>query len=411
MLTLETSIQQLVKVELPSARINDLVNGLPELGRALALRAGAQLLDQMQKRLFEDVQARCIEIVCERCGVVHRAGGGTLLRRGRRSRRLKTSSGLLVFDLHQLTCRDCRRTWSPFADWLGLKPRQRVSEELERKLVEWVTELSYAKTCRLGDEWLGATLAPRTLHRCVQERGSRVRFTPAAECKVALADGTKVPAGPGERGCEVRFTLQLLGREEHHGRPRVVKRIAGWSMGAGPWSRAISAGVATEAIVTDREQGLAELMAKEHPGVFHGACEWHLGHSLDHQLLLDGVKNRERKQRVAQLNQLVWGPAEKRAAAFQTLRNALRSHGHAAAMLRNVASYVLSPHRPSERTTSVIEREMREINRRTDVGRRWSIPGIDHLLRLRHSKRLNPDDFERVWSSVRKAVIQLVPLS
>jgi len=114
---------------------------------------------------------------------------------------------------------------------------------------------------------------------------------------------------------------------------------------------------------------------------------------------------------VAQLNQLVWGPAEKRAAAFQTLRNALRSHGHAAAMLRNVASYVLSPHRPSERTTSVIEREMREINRRTDVGRRWSIPGIDHLLRLRHSKRLNPDDFERVWSSVRKAVIQLVPLS
>jgi hypothetical protein len=76
MLTLETSIQQLVKVELKSAGINDLVNGLPELGRALALRAGAQLLDRMQKRLFEDVQARCVEIVCERCGVVHRAGGG-----------------------------------------------------------------------------------------------------------------------------------------------------------------------------------------------------------------------------------------------------------------------------------------------------------------------------------------------
>jgi len=152
-------------------------------------------------------------------------------------------------------------------------------------------------------------------------------------------------------------------------------------------------------------------MSKEHPGVFHGACEWHLGHSLDHQLLLDGVKNRERKQRVAKLNELVWGPAEKRAAAFQTLCNALRSHPHASAMLRNVASYILSNRRPPERTTSVIEREMREINRRTDVGRRWSISGVDHLLRLRHSKRLNPDDFERVWSNARKASFQLVPLS
>src|SRR5215212_10239780 len=212
MLTLETSIQQWVKVELPSSGINDLVSGLPELGRALALRVGAQLLDRVQEHVFEDVQARGAEVVCPRvgCGVVHIGGSGTLLRRGSRPRKLKTSSGVLVFRLHQLTCRDCEGTWSPFADWLGLKPRQRVSEELERKLVEWVTELSYAKTCRIGSEWLGATLSPRTLHRCVQERGSAVRFTPAPECRVALADGTKVPAGTGERGCEVRFCLQIL---------------------------------------------------------------------------------------------------------------------------------------------------------------------------------------------------------
>ena len=411
MLALETSIQQLVKVELKSFRINDLISGLPALGRELALEAAADLIEQLQEQQFAAVQAGLREVVCERCGVVHSGAGGTLLRRGSRTRKLKTSSGVLVFDLRQLTCGDCRRTWSPFADWLGLKPRQRVAEELERKLVEWVTEYSYAKTCAIGGAWLGGTLSPKTLHRVVQQRGSQVRFTPAAECRVALADGTKVPAGKGARGCEIRFSLQILGRDEHHGRSRVLKRIAGWSVGAGPWSRAIPAGIATEAIVTDREKGLAELMQREHPALSHGMCEWHVGHSFDHFLLLDRVKNEERKQRVAELGRLVWGPASERAAAFQELREAVKNYPQASTMLRNVAAYVLSDYRHSERTTSIIEREMREINRRTDVGARWSESGVDHLLRLRHSKRINPDDFNRVWSTVRQPTFRSVPLA
>lgn len=409
MLSLETSIQQWVKVELQTSRINDLVSGLPDLGRALALGIGSELLDQVQALLFAQVGAGVREIVCERCGVVH-GGEDTLLRRGSRARRLKTSSGVLVFALRQLTCRDCRRTWSPFAQWLGLKPRQRISEELERKLVEWVTELSYAKTCAVSGDWLGATLSPRTLHRCVQERGSAVCFTPAPECAVALADGTKVPAGTGERGCEVRFCLQILGRDEVHRRSWVRKRIAGWSMGAGPWSRAIPAGVATDAIVTDRERGLTELMREEHSGVVHGMCEWHLGHTLDHLLLLDRVKNQERKQRVAELCRIVWGPTKRRASRYRALCRALQHCPQAHTMLKNVAAYVLSKERPSERTTSVIEREMREINRRTDVGARWSVSGVDHLLRLRHAKRINPDDFDRVWPAVQKPVVHVVPL-
>lgn len=410
MLTLETSIQQLVKVGLKTSKINDLVAGLPALGRELALQAAVDLIEQLQEQQFALVQAGWRELVCERCGVVH-CGSGSLLRRGSRSRKLKTSSGVLVFGLRQLTCGDCRRTWSPFAEWLGLRPRQRVSEELERKLVEAVTEYSYAKTCAIGGDWLGETLSPKTLHRMVQQRGSQVCFTPAAGCRVALADGTKVPAGTGERGCEIRFALQLLGREEHHGRSRVAKRIAGWSVGAGAWGRAIPAGLATEAIVTDREQGLAELMRKEHPGVFHGMCEWHLGHSFEHFLLLDRVKNQERKQYVAELARAVWGPASKRAAAFQALREKVKDHRQASTVLRNVAAYVVARHRPAERTTSVIEREMREINRRTDVGARWSVAGVDHLLRLRHSKRINPDDFNRVWPTVQQPTFHTVPLA
>jgi hypothetical protein len=131
---------------------------------------------------------------------------------------------MLGWALRQFTWGDCRRTWSPFLGWMGLEPRQRVSEELERKLVEAVTGYSYGKTCAIGGAWRGGTLSPKTLHRFVQQRGETVCFTPAPECAVALADGTKVPAGDGERGCEVRFSLQILGLDKHHGRSRVPKR-------------------------------------------------------------------------------------------------------------------------------------------------------------------------------------------
>ncbi|HEX8432000.1 MAG TPA: hypothetical protein VF625_11955 [Longimicrobium sp.] len=406
MLELETCIQQVVKIAMSEVSINDLAAGLPSLGRALAQEIGAKLLDQVQAECFAEVQRGSAELICTRCGVVH-SGMGTLLRRGSRTRKLKTSSGRLCFRMHQVTCRDCGRTWSPFAQRLGLKERQRVSEELERKLVECVTELSYAKTCALGSAWLGESVSPRTLHAAVRKRGAAVEFTPAPPCAVVLGDGTKVPAGKNPRGCDVWFSLQILGREEVHGRTQVKKRIAGWSMGPSPWKEALPPGIATEVILTDRENGVPQFLERAHPD---GLCEWHLGRTLNQLLLMDKVKVEERKPLVAQLSAILSGPLENRKEAYDAFTASLSHSPKARGMLKSSAAQVLYDKPPPERTTSVIEREMREVNRRADVGVRWSVRGIDHLLRLRHSKRINPDDFERVWSNVRMPSFSLVPL-
>jgi hypothetical protein len=411
MLELETCIQQALKVTLPRASINDLAASLPELGRALARDIGAQLVGQLQARCLTDVEAGVQEVVCTRCGVVHR-GPGTLLRRGSRSRRLKTSSGLLVFALHQVTCRDCGRTWSPFASWLGLAPRQRVCEELERKLVELVTDLSYAKSCALGTAWLGESVSPRTLHAAVQKRGAAVEFTPAPECAVVLGDGTKVPAGTNPRGCDVWFSLQLLGREEVNGRTRVSKRISGWAMGPSAWKEALSRGTkGAKLILTDRESGVPEFLQSERPEARHGLCEWHLGRALNQRLWYDKVALKQRKPLVAQLSAILCGQLEKRAEAYRAFTASLSYAPKAQGMLKSSAPHILYGTVQPERTTSVIEREMREINRRADVGVRWSVSGIDHLLRLRHSKRINPDDFERVWAGVQNPTFTRVPLA
>lgn len=396
MLTPDGSARPSPNVESWSLSINALTSSLPELGRLLALDQARQKLEVAQDEFVEAVLGRRAELVCERCGVVH--SGPTILRRGSRVRQLKTSIGVLRFALKQLTCRDCRRTWSPFARLLGLAPRQRVAQELVRKLVECVTELPYGKTCRLAAAWLGANLSPRTLHAYVQELGSQVRFTPAVPSAVVQADGTKVPAGRSERGMEVRFSFQILGRHQENGRTAVEKRIAGWGVGVGGWKHALPPGIATEVIVTDREKGLPQLLAKRFPKLRHQHCEWHLGHTMDHLLYLDGVKVAERKGWKEELGKIVWGRTiTNRRERYEALCNQLACYPKAHTMLVDAKENVLFDVPSRERTTSVIEREMREINRRSDVGVRWSERGIDNLLRLRAAKRINKDDFERVW--------------
>jgi hypothetical protein len=292
-----------------------------------------------------------------------------------------------------------------------LRPRQRIAEELERKLIECVTELPYQKTCRLAEAWLGTRVSAKTLHGRVQARGSQLRFSPAEPTRAVQADGTKVPAGPSERGTEVRFSFQILGRHEEHGRTVVEKRIAGWGMGPGGWQEALPEGIATEVIVTDREKGLPELLAKRHPEVRHQHCEWHLGHTLDHLLYLDGMKVQERKAQVAELGRIVWGEVPDRRGAYTAFVATLTPWPKAHTMLCDAMPNVLFAEPSCERTTSIIEHEMREVNRRMDVGVRWSVSGAASLLRLRQARRINPDDFERLWSPLRASALSVVPLA
>jgi hypothetical protein len=401
MLSLERSIQLCWNVNITTGGINDLASGLSELGRELALEVGARVLRQAQDEHLEKVFRGEAEVICCGCGVVHSGPGSRLVWRGSRNRKLRISSGVLCFQLRQVTCRECETTWCPCGALLGLGPRQRISEELERKLVEAVTNQSYAKTCELAQAWLGSSISPRKLHGCVQQRGAAVVFTPAPECKVAMADGTKVPAGKSRYGTDVRIAFQILGRSVKDGRSLVHKRIAGWSIGPVGWSEALPAGIASETIVTDRESGIPEVLQAQHPSVRHQLCEWHLGHTSNHLMALDHVPVAERKQLVARLNGILWGPRGAKRERYEHFwKTALAQSPRTQAMLRDSQDRILYATPSSERTTSPAEREMREINRRTDVGALWSVSGVNNMLKLRHAMRLNPDDFERIWSPV-----------
>lgn len=397
MLQAETELRVEVKVGGNEVTINELVQGLADQREAVWSQVTARILWQVQEAALGRVLSGADEIACTRCGVVH-SGRGSVLRRGKRKRRVRSSLGRIEFELRQVTCSACSGTWCPFVERLGLRPRQRVLEELLRRLVDWVTELSYGKTTRIGGEWLGATVSPRTLHGEVQRRGERVDFTEAAPLGTVVADGTKVPAGERLRGEDLSVAFQLQGRRRENGRAVVDKRVVAMGIGWAHWQETLATAGEPEVLVTDGETGLRELVGWYFEETRHQLCEWHVPYSLGHRLGLDGMAVSERKEISAKLHGILRQGGAWAREQYRRLAETLDAYPRAQGLLGRALPYVLHTPPSAERTTSVMEREMREVNRRTDVGARWTIPGISNLTKLRLAKRHNPDDYERAWN-------------
>jgi hypothetical protein len=343
--------------------------------------------------------------VCHGCGVVS-SGRRAVLRRGSRPRKVRTSSGPVRFKLRQVTCPECRKTWSPFPELLGLKPGQRILEEFTKRLVDWVTELSYAKTCRLSREWLGDAPSPRTLHEHVQRYGEAVEFTEAGPLEVLVGDGTKVPAGSKPRGEDLTVAFQIQHRTRENGRPAVQKRVVGLGIGDGSWQEALATAGTPDLVVTDGQMGVREVVADHFPQARHQRCEWHVPYTMAHTLGLEGMAVADRKALAGTLSGMLARGDREEVLGFT---EQLGSYPKTQAYLRRAEPFILYSPPSRERTTSIVERQMREINRRTDVGARWSVPGIFNLMRLRLAKRHNPDDYQRVWNPIRSCASTLVP--
>jgi hypothetical protein len=309
---------------------------------------------------------------------------------------VQTSSGPVCFALRQVSCGACRTTFAPFGGALGLRPRQRVAEELLEQLGRGVLDLSYRKTCRLGGQWLGGTVGPRTLWRDVQARGRRVQFTHPAPLGTLLVDGTRVPAGPRARGEAAVLALQIEGRERRGNRSPVRKRVIGFAVGRDAWPRVLAAGRDAPLVVTDAASGLRELVRAVCPGARHQLCEWHLPYSLQHFLMLEGVPRDRRRALAGELGAILQRSPRRARPAYRRFLRKVRRYRSARTLLRQALPHILA-RRAGERTTSLAEREMRELNRRTDIGVCWSVDGVRNLLSLRLAQRHNPDDYAKLW--------------
>jgi hypothetical protein len=351
-------------------------------------------------------------------------------RRGRRSRRrvLHTRLGRMELSLLRVSCR-CGRRFAPLLQLLGVDAGGRVSPGLARRAAELATEIPFAKAAAQLLIETGYGVSASTVRRIVARAGERCDLTVARddlqEGPAVLIDGTRVPAGPrhgrrarSARGVELNIACGVIGRDATGRRPQARIELLGASVGK-PWQvlhDAIRAPGGIGIVVTDGDNGIKSLLDRAIPEVPRQHCTFHVQHNIRLRLWQDGVAFKHRDALAERLLAPIL-TAPTRGASLVALEESIdlaEDHGfaYAAHHLRHVGQHlstwqsVRHSRRPwrmagrsrPEHTTSLLERTMREVNRRVDPpGNRWLVSGVRSVVYLLLARRFDHPAWAALW--------------
>ena len=406
-----------------------------------AVAADRELRPEIWAGLLEAYQDALLDGVCGarraplirgrkapfRCPACNRERG--FRRRGRRSRRrvLLTRLGRMELSLAQVGCR-CGRRFAPMLQLLGIDRGSRVSPGLARRAAELATELPFARAAAQLLTETGHGLSPATVRRIVARAGERCDLTlprsDVDDVPAMLIDGTRVPAGPrhgrarSARGVEVNIACAVMGRDVTGRRPRASMELLGASV-AQPWLSlhdVVRSPKAIGIVVTDGDNGIEHLLDRALPEVPRQHCTFHVQHNIRLRLWQDGVAFKDREALADRLLAPIL-TAPTRGTSLRALEESItladdHDFSYAAQHLRNVGSQlstwkaVRHSRRPwrmdgrsrPEHTTSLLERTMREINRRVDPpGNRWLVPGVRSMVHLVLARRFDHPAWRGLW--------------
>jgi hypothetical protein len=395
-----------------------------QMARDLPRQALAEALDEAQERLIDGVcgprwapvRGLPAPFACPGCGARE-----DFARKGRRTRPrvLHTAAGRVEIVLWHVGCRSCGRNFAPLLLLLGLAGKRRT-DRLTVDLAELGSQMSFARAARTSRELAGTAATAGQAHGALADVAALLTDGPEgtvgpghAAPDVVLLDGTGVRAGRRKNGTGANLAIGLTGRSGPGRRRRARSHLLGltvdedWSM----LGAQLADVTAPALVVLDGEPAITALAQRLWPTTPIQRCWWHLPHGLRKAFYADDAANRHvnprwARSRASELGELLRAqiraehtPAEALTAwdAFTTTIPATLTSAQAyLAAARPHAFTCLDPALRSrlahlggpELGTGVLERLMRELNARTDIGgSRWTVPGLRDLLTV-HTARL-----------------------
>ena len=311
----------------------------------------------------------------------------SLIRKGWRHRKLKTSRGSFTLFVLQVRCRNCGRTFRPWNDRVGLPSSRRILEELEAKAIFLGTQVSFARSARIVRQLTCGTVSAEGIRRKIAELSKKIQLPSPQKGETVLVDSTKVKAGSKERGVPVHLAVTAQPGSSQSNRTTCNKQLLHLHVGtAEPLKNHLRQRM-PDYLVHDGGDNLEDCAKHVQ------RCRWHLGYQLKHYLWQDGIPHNFRPPFHEALMDIM-KDTENGPQRYLKLANNLATCG-----LKTTAGHLLNA-APEAFTflkepgfsyidTSPLEREMREINRRVDIGARWSPSGVESVLKVLLHQRLN----------------------
>jgi hypothetical protein len=213
----------------------------------------------------------------------------------------------------------------------------------------------------------------------------------------------------------------LIGRDGPLGRRRAHTAWLGATTDE-PWSamgRQLESVAAPKLVVVDGEEAITELVARLWSDTPIQRCWWHLPHGLTKAGNRDRAHPKWFRHQAGQLHQLLFSAfdldwdRDDALAAYDALTAtiptqcaAMRGYlaaarPHAFTFLDDTLQHALAPLGGVDLGTGVIERVMRELNARTDIGgSRWSTAGLRDLVTVKTAQLLPHPIYEQIRKEI-----------
>lgn len=334
---------------------------------------------------------------CERCG--NRKEFIWKTRVGKPTEVL-TIFGLVRLGQLQVRCKHCGHKMYLVRRLLGVEPKVKVPQETVRKL-GLLGALTSFRVAQKIVGMFGWALDRMTIWRSVQRVGREIHFdVDPDELSMGQADGTGIPIrGIKKRGKELKVFVQL--------KKRGGVRVAGVAIGKyeGDWEKLF--GPLIEGLkkfkqfllVTDGDTNILKALSGKVQVIFQ-RCLWHIPHQFKWYLWKDGVKRKSSGwlYALAELfeisairslvndQKLIREMVHSKERRLSELILYCREKGwkHSASYLENAQQDMFTAvlNRLQGRTNSLVERVMRTVNFRINVGK-WSEAGALNVTKLR----------------------------
>lgn len=321
-------------------------------------------------------------IFCPSCGVNEHT------RKGWRPRVLRSSRGRLVFSVLQAKCKCCGRAFRPFTTALGLPFARRCTDELIEKAVSLGIQMPFQRSSDILKRLTAGSLSAEGIRQKIAAKAKVLVFRDEVSGKTVLTDSTKVKAGVKERGASVQMAITAKPGPMVAGRPTIRKELIHLHVGDVEQLRDHLKAIRPQRIVHDGDTDFSDCADSVQ------RCRWHLVYQLKHYLWQDDIPHEDRATYQGHLKNILFGEWVTAPRMLGTFIKNLEATGctTSAEHLRNARSETFT-YRADKNftyaTTTPIEREMREINRRADVGVRWSERGVENVLKVLFHYRMN----------------------
>jgi hypothetical protein len=398
----------------------------------LPVAALAAALEELQDRLIDrvcgpkwlPVRDLPAPFGCPGCGVM-----SNFARKGRRTRprRFDTAAGIVRVQLANVGCRSCGRVFAPLLLLLDVSGKRRT-DRLMVELAELASQMSFARAGAVAASF-GLPGSAGRAHAAVADLAPLLAGVGRPEAAgsptgadVVILDGTGMRAGSRRLGVTCNIALGVTGRAGPRRRRRAGTVLLGLAL-AQPWS-AMAEQLHTlrppVVAVVDGEPAITTLAESVWPDVPIQRCWWHLPRALRWALYADKAPhpwaNAKRVELVALLRRVAREHLThaQALAAYDVFCAAVTAEGHhaAAELLAGARDQVFTCLRPDVRArlahlggpelgSGVLERVMRELNARTDIGgSRWSVDGLRDLITIQLARMTD----HPAWTTLRQTI-------